>query len=329
MFCTNCGSKVNDDAVFCINCGFKLYRQEQEVSPIASQNSQISSTSAEIKNVAPIMEQPVKSVEEEVVPVNIMVQPVPDTMGVNEIPKQTEGIGDGQSPRFMSYENQQYVQMQQAETVVFEKKNIIAFSILSVIFSLLTIAASVFEMIDDVSKVQDIARIIEIYITAIILIIYAFANNRTVSVLKGIAVTIAMVADIIFVGFSSIKYSIESLTSDSIIKGLSLVSNKDEWIIYAYFISMLTWLGAMYIFFIIDAIRGFIGTRRIKTFTLFFGFVAVAGIVSNIIFKAVIENRVALYSDIVPVNLSYVFLVLAMCFGITGKKKLKKNKIQA
>lgn len=330
MFCTNCGNRVNDDAVFCTNCGFKLHREEtaiQEASPIIKPDSQLKTIDNENKEPAPAVKLPEQPKEEEVVPVNIMVQPVPDVMPVNEITKQTDGIEGNGSTSFIPSDNQQYVQMQmqQPAAVVKEKKNIVAFSVLSVIFALLTLAASVFEMLDDVSKIQDIVRLIEVSITAIILIVYAFSNNRTVSVLKGIAVAVAMVADIIFVGFSSIKYSIETLTSDTALKILSIGSGKDEWIITAFFISMLVWFGAMYIFFVIDAIRGFAGTRKVKTFTLFFGFAAVAAIAANIVFRAIIEDSVALYYDVVPMNLGYVFFVLTMCFGIIGKKRLKNK----
>lgn len=330
MFCTNCGNKVNDDAVFCTNCGFKLHREETpilEANPIVKPDSQIKTIDNENQTVAPVPKLPEQPAEEEVVPVNIMVQPVPDTTPVNEIPKQTDGIEGNSSTSYIPYENQQYVQMQmqQPGAIVKEKKNIIVFSVLSVIFALLTIAASVFEMLDDVSEIQDIARLIEVSITSIILIVYAFSNNRTVFVLKGIAVSIAMIADIVFVGFSSVKYSIESVTSDADITLISIVSGQDKWIVAAYFISMLAWFGAMYIFFIIDAIRGFVGTRKVKTFTLFFGFVSVAAIVANIVFRAIIEDSVTLYYDVVPMNLGYVFLILTMCFGIIGKKRLKNK----
>ena len=328
MFCTRCGSKVSDDdAIFCAYCGYKLHREENEATtPIIKPESKICTMDNENKEVASVMEQMEKVPEKEVVPVNIMVQPVPDTMAANEISKQTEGIEGNGSTTYMPYENQQYVEMEQSSEDVNEKKNIIAFSVLSVIFALFTIAASVFEMLDARSEMQDIARLIEISITAIILIVYAFLNNRTVSVLKGIAVVIAMAADIIFVGFSSIQYSIESLTSSFTVHRLSIGNGKEEWIIAAFFISMLVWFGAMYIFFIIDAIRSFIGTRNIKTFTLFFGFVAAVAIVANIIFRAIIEDSVTLYLEIVPMNLGYVFLILTMCFGFMEKKKLKNKE---
>lgn len=330
MFCTNCGNQVDENAVFCTNCGFKLYKEEvtqiPEAEPVIRPESQVSTFNNENQSVANVTQQPVKSPDEEVVPVNIMVQPVPDTTAEREIPKQTAAINGGNGASFVPYNNPQYVQMQQPVSAIKEKKNIIAFSILSVLFALLTIAASVFEMLDDVSEIQDVVRLIELSITSIILIVYAFTNDRTVSVLKGIAVAIAMVADAVFIGASSIKYSIESITNDNTITLLSKGSGKDEWVIMAFFISMLVWFGAMYIFFIIDAIRGFTGTRRIKTFVLFFGFIAVIGVIANIIFRAIIEDGIVLYSDIVPMNIIYVFFILTMCFGIIGKKNLKKQQ---
>lgn len=30
MFCTNCGHKLYDDAVFCSYCGIKLHKEENE-----------------------------------------------------------------------------------------------------------------------------------------------------------------------------------------------------------------------------------------------------------------------------------------------------------
>lgn len=330
MFCTNCGNKVNDDAVFCTNCGFKLYKEEKEAqipeaSPVIRPNFQVGGNDNTAKEVANQAKLPSQKEEEEVVPVNIMVQPVPDTMPVNEIPKKTDEI-NGSSTAYVPYGNQQYVQMQNFAQEVKVRKNIIAFSVLSVIFSLLTIAASVFEMLDDVSEIQDIARLIEVCITSIILIIYAFSNNRTVSVLKGIAVAVTMAADIIFVGYSSVKYCINSLTGNNAIRVLSLASGEKEWVITAFFISMLAWFGEMYIFFIIEAIRGFAGARGAKTITLFFGFVAAAALIANIVFRSIIEGM-TLYYDVVPMNLGYVFLILTMCFGIIGKKRLKKQSL--
>lgn len=327
MFCTNCGNQVDESAVFCTNCGFKLYKEEvtqiPEAEPVIRPESQVRTYNGEEQQVSNVMKEPVKSSEEEVVPVNIMVQPVPDTAAEKEIPKQTGAINGGNDTPFFPYNNPQYIQMQQPAAIK-EKKNIISFSILSVIFALLTIAASVFEMLDDVSEIQDVARLIELSITSVILIIYVFANDRTVSVLKGIAVAIAMVADAVFIGDSSIKYSIESLTDEKTITLLSKASGNGEWVVMAFFISMLVWFGAMYIFFLIDAIRGFVGTRKIKTFVLFFGFIAVIGVIFNMIFRAIIEDGIVLYSDIVPMNIGYVFFVLTMCFGIIGKKNLKK-----
>lgn len=326
MFCSNCGSKVYDDSIYCSYCGFKLHREDnethvQETGAVIRPESQIITTDNANKEAAPVTEPPTMTGGEQVVPVNIMVQPVPDTMPANEIPKQTEGIEGGNGTFFMPDEEQQ----QQIETTQ-EKKNIFAFSVISAVFAVLTIAASVFEMLDNVFVIEDTLRLIEISITAIILIAYAFTNYRTISVLKGIAVIIALVADIIFVGYSSIEYGIESLLSNNMIERLSARYVIEEWVVAAFFISLLLWFVIMYIFFIVDAIRGFMGTRKLKAVTLLLGFMAASAVVANIVFRSIIEGDVTLYYDIVPMNSVYAFLILSMCFGIIGKKKLKTEE---
>lgn len=332
MFCTNCGRKLNDDAIFCSYCGIKLHKEENEspvleTAPMIQPDSSIDSIDNENHQVASVSRLPDNVSDEGVIPVNIMVQPVPDAIETKEEQKKTEEIEDKNSRQYVPYEEQQYLQQEQQPIAeIKEKKNIMGFSVLSVIFAVLTIAASVFEMLDDVSELSDVARLIEVSITSIILIVYAFLNYKTVSVLKGIAIVITMAADIIFVGYSSIEYCIESLTGSMTLERLSIRHDTEEWIIAAFFISMLVWFGAMYIFFIIDAIRGFMGTRKIKTLTLFFGFVSAAALITNIVFRAIIEDNITLYYDIVPMNLGYVFLILAMCFGIIGKRRLKKHE---
>ena len=333
MFCSKCGSKVYDDSIYCSYCGFKLHREDEEAQtlrqPAIKPESQVSPADNEKKEVAPVMEPLRKTSEQEVVPVNIMVQPVPDTIEKKEAPTQPKSVESNEGQQFLQYDEGggQYLLDEQPADDEAEKgqKNIMAFSVISAIFAVLTIVASVFEMLDNVFEISEIARLIEVSITAVILIVFAFLNNRTASVLKGIAVFITMVADIVFVGWSSIMYCVESLT-DNTIERLSMGFGKEEWAIAVFFISMLVWLGAMYIFFIIDSVRSFAGTGDMKILALFFGFAAAAALVVNIVFRALIEDGVTLYYDIVPMNAGYVFLILAVFFGIIGKKKLKKQE---
>lgn len=333
MFCTNCGHKLYDDAVFCSYCGIKLHKEENEAAvsvsaPMIKPESQVGPADNENRQVATVEALPDKASEEGVVPVNILVQPVPDSIETKEEEKDTVKIEDNDVRQNIPYENQQYLQQEPepvAEVKENKKKNIFAFSVLSVLFAVLTIAASVFEMLDVSSELSDVARLIEISITSVILIVFAFLNYRTVSVLKSIALVITMAADIIFIGYSSIEYCVESLIGSMTIERLSSRHGVEEWIVAAFFISMLVWFGMMYIFFIIDAIRGFMGTRGIKTLTLFFGFAAGMAAAANIVFRAVIEDGVTLYYDIIPMNIGYVFLILAICFGIIGKRRLKKQ----
>ena len=215
MFCTNCGHKLYDDAVFCSYCGIKLHKEENEAAvsvsaPMIKPESQVGPADNENRQVATVEALPNKAAEEGVVPVNILVQPVPDSIETKEEEKNTAKIEDNDSGQNIPYENQQYLQQEPepvAEVKENKKKNIFAFSILSVLFAVFTIAASVFEMLDASSELSDVARLIEISITSVILIVFAFLNYRTVSVLKSIALVITMAADIIFIGYSSIEYA--------------------------------------------------------------------------------------------------------------------------
>lgn len=312
MFCTNCGTKLNDDALFCTNCGARV-NDVPEAVPVTRPAAEPVKYEDKNEQVAVMMQSPAAVTSKEVVPLNISIQPVPNTVNAQQL--------TNDKPQ---YTNIPYSEPDTLPQVQKQKKTIIPLAVLSLIFALLTIGAAIAEMLDDASGVQDIARLIEMMISVVVIIIYAFSNNRTVSVLKGIALSILLISDIIFVGYSSIKYAIDSFGSDITI--LAILKDVNEETVTAYFISILVWCGSMYIFFIIDAIRSFAGARGAKTITLFFGYIAILGIIVQMVLKMIIDGELSLILGFVPVNLIYIFLILTIAFGISAKKKIKITK---
>ena len=323
MYCTNCGGKVNDDALFCTNCGTKIKRvsvtetmTEKEIKtniPVKNQIPEAVPVERPVQEVDFIREDVVKEEKEEVIPVSISIQPVPPApMDI--------GISENINNNRFQYNNSGNIE---AYEPVKERNIIIPLAVFSIIFSILTIGAAVIEMLDGSSGMSDVAYLIEVSIAAVIILVFAVTDIRTVSFLKGIALLIFMVSDIIFVSFSSVKYSIETLNNGTGI--IAEYFNVSEGLVMAYMVTVIVWFASMYIFIAADAIRAFIGTKKAKIVTLFFGYIGLLAVIMQIIFKLIIEGKVEMYLGFLPVNFTYIFFLLAVMLGISSKKKTAKK----
>lgn len=282
MFCTNCGNKVNDEALFCIHCGTKIKRQEdvksaEQVQPLINMQQNT---------------QPVINMQQNTQPLINMQQ---NTQPVKEVlPEKLQ-----------------------------ERTRIIPLTIISILFSILAIAAAVSEMIDGSGEISDIAKLIIISVTSAVLIVSAVSDSRFISVLKGNMLTIFLIADIVFVGFSSVKYAIETMGTDA--SKLAKSFDVSEGLIMAYLVSVIVWIVGMYIFFIIDMIRAYIGTGKIKILTLFFGCVAALGVIMQMILMAVVQGSITVYFGFIPINTVYACMILGAVFGVASKKTKKSS----
>lgn len=323
MYCIICGSKVNDDAVFCTKCGNKIQRQNGEpqvqmvkktvtATPVLNKIPEAVPVVRPVQEITNVGGQLAAKNKEEVVPVNISIEPV--TMPRMDIP-QIDKIAP----------NQGYMTDNTAGAIGETKKTkttILPFVILSLIFAALTVFAGACEIINVSSGVKDVALIIEIFILVIICVVYLFNNNKVVGTLKAIGLLFFIISDLVFVGFDSIKYGIDGITSNASII-IADLNNVSVSVVKAYFISILVWYGFLYLFCIVDGIRAVLYTRKAKLIAALPGIISIAGVVVSIVTRALIEGQVLTYF-LVPVNSVYIFLILTIVFGIMSKKKIGK-----
>ncbi len=315
MYCTKCGNKLLDEALFCTNCGAKIQRTavtqtmtEREVQtaiPVGNEMPKEVPAERPDMEVANQNQSIVVAQKEEVVPVNISIQQMPAGMD--------NAIGQNQRMQ-VNYNMAGNIEGMPA---IKEKNTIKPLAILSIIFSVFAIVSAVIEMIDVTSDMKDISRLLIISMASIMVILYAVMNNKTVSCVKGNALIFVFIADVIFVGFRSIKYAVENLDNVSRIARSFDVS---EGLISTYLVTIIVWFMSMYIFLITDSIRAIVGTVKVKIITLFFGYIAVLAVIMQMIFKLIIEDEIVLLCGFLPVNITYVIFLLAVMFGISSKK---------
>lgn len=319
MLCNKCGAELNEDAMFCSKCGVKIQSEEKIETETKTETKKSILEQDKVLNhipeAVPVLRPEQEVMREkkeitiessEVIPVNISIQPLSA-----EKPKEIEDNLNVISDSVTGYIS---------ET---KSKDIMILKIFSVIFSVLTIGAAVIEIIDKNSTIASIAVMIEIIIASIAFIIFAFNSSKQISILKGIALLIVMVSDVIFIGFDSIKYAISTFGEKA--AKIATANDVAEGLIVTYLIACLVWFVFMYIFFVIDTIRSFAYTRRFKVITLFFGYTSMLAVILQIVLRFFIEIDVKLLLGFLPVNLVYVFLLLSIIFGISSKKKLSTS----
>lgn len=307
MLCINCGVELNDDVMFCTKCGVKIQGTAVKAEPKNSIPEAMPVLN-HIPEAVPVLRPDQEVMREkkeiavensEVIPVNISIQPIPVAK-----PKEIE-------------DNLNVISGPVSFFIATTKSNdIMLLKIFSIIFSVLTIGAAIIGMLDKSSSKAYIASMIIIIITSIV---FLLSNIKPISILKGIALLILLVSDVIFIGYDSIKYSISTFGEKA--SEIAASNNVIEELIVAYLISCLVWFVFMYLFFVIDMMRSFTCTRKFKVITLFIGYISMLAVILQITLRFFIESDVETLLGFLPMNLVYVFLLLSIMFGISSKKK--------
>ncbi len=307
MFCTNCGNNIEDDAVFCIHCGQKIVTEIQK-----KQTEEVSVFDYSDRTPAVKFMEPAVTKKEEIVPVEIIESPMMDSRMFSPIGIQGTsplGIDTTAQTNQLTGTSMPMIEMKANK----QKDSILPLKIISIIFSILTIAAAIVQVIYEASNDGEIINIIwalSFAVVAITLVLFSVKNNVIISRVKGITFIMLIILDVVFVGFSTLKYSFNELFTSSL--------ERNETI---YMIVLIVMTISLYVYLLFDAIRSLVLAKGMKTLTVFVGYIPLLAVILQIVIKALNDNKIKLMMGFLPTNTIIALFLLASMFGVAARKR--------
>ena len=299
MICMNCGSQIEDDAVFCNFCGTKVNNVSQE--PVAQPVVQQPVFEQPVVQQQPVFEQPV------------FEQPVVQQQPVFQQQTFQQQPAFQQQPEF-----QQFVTQLPAKQKLKSSKATVPAVIFAIISILASVMISIFGFMTNGKLGMGIANVV-FAITAIFVVMYAISNTSVTAILKGVGILGTATVYIIFYGIGLFK------SANTHVGGFFSDNKKATGTDFYFGILIYIMLLCFIVYALINLIKCFTNSATVSMAMGVCGYFAMLIMLTVFIISAISGFKGLLAFKFIPTSLGVITLILADIFAsVSRAKKMEK-----